>query len=77
MMGNSVKCRKRARRCRLLAKRSSDLRASVVLEELATTWDEIAAEAEDTDAFIKAMASIQGTDVDSNDGNGSATPHAA
>ena len=58
MQATPQECREHAERCRQLAVQATRAQAAAYLET-ARAWDQLAAEIEATDVFIKTMAEIE------------------
>jgi hypothetical protein len=59
MPGNPKECRAHALRCAELADSSTTPEARERLLELATKWNQLAAELEDTSALLMALSTIE------------------
>jgi hypothetical protein len=59
MPGDPTKCRERAMDCLLLAKEASDAQSKQMFLDLAQSWSRLAAELDDTLAFLNTLKTIK------------------
>jgi hypothetical protein len=63
MPGDPQECRQRALNCMLLAKEASDAQAKQMFLDLAQSWSRLAAELEDTQAFLNTLRGMEFKDL--------------
>ena len=63
MSGDPKRCRERALKCRYLANEARTPQSKQMFVDLAETWFRLAAEFDDTNAFLNALKAMEFEDV--------------
>ena len=63
MSGDPQRCRERALKCRYLANEASTPQSKQMFLDLSQTWFRLAAELDDTNAFLRSLSAMEFEDV--------------